>query len=199
MARVSSWSLRRIMYSSRRNSRGSKSIVAFAAFRRALDQIELERSYPQGGFPRFRRTAQQRLYSRDEFDNRERLGEIIVAPHPQSAHAVIDRAKRAQHQHRRAHLILPQGLDDGKAVHSRQQAVDDHRIRPQVACLGETIQPVGRPFHIEAAIGQLGGDFSRRLVIIFYEKNLRHEIIPTAKMPSPRTARLGRNDTRASR
>ena len=173
------------MYSSRRNSRGSKSILRSPRF--AVRSIRSSSSWPdpQGGFPRFRRAAQQRLYSRDEFDDRERLGEIIVATHPQSAHAVIDRAKRAQHQDRRAHLFLAQGLDDGKAVHSRQQAVDDHCVRPQVARLGETIQPVGRPFHIEAAIGQFGGDFSRRLVIIFYEKNLRHEIVPTAiKMPS---------------
>jgi hypothetical protein len=65
--------------------------------------------------------------------------------------------------------------------------------------LARTVQSIGRPFHIEAAIGQLSGDFSRRLVVVFYEKNLRHEIVPTAKLPSPRTARLGRNDTQVSR
>jgi len=65
---------------------------AIAPFDGAPDQIEFERPCPQRRLARLRRTAQQRFYSRDEFDEREWFGEIVVATHPQSTDAVVDRA-----------------------------------------------------------------------------------------------------------
>ena len=119
----------------------------------ARDQIELERPCPQRRLARFRRTAQQRLDSCKELDECERFGEVVVAAHPQSAYAVVDRTERAQHQHRRAHLVFPQRLDHRKAVHPRQQPIDDHGIGPQRARLVEALDAVGGPFDLKAAIG----------------------------------------------
>ena len=166
------------MYSSRRNSRGSRVDDAIAAFGGTLDQVELEWPCPQRRFAQFRRTAQQRLDPGDEFDEREGFGEIVVATHPQSAHTVVHRAQRAQHQHRGTHLVLAQRLDDRKSVHSGQQPIDDHGVRPRRSCLVEAIDAVGRPFDFKTTIGQLRGDFLSRFAIILDQQHFCHQSIP---------------------
>ncbi len=55
---------------------------------------------------------QQRLDARDQLADGERLGQIIVAAGAKPADAIVDRAERAQHQHRRAHVLLADLLDD---------------------------------------------------------------------------------------
>jgi hypothetical protein len=74
------------------------------------------------------------------------------------AHPIIDAARRAQHQHRRTHLLLPQRLDDGEAVHSRRHSIDDHGIGPAGSGLVEAFDPAGAPFGLVAALLEFGDD-----------------------------------------
>ena len=50
---------------------------------------------------RARGAAHQRLHAGQQLGERERLGQVVVAAGLQAAHAIVDRAARAQNQHRR--------------------------------------------------------------------------------------------------
>ncbi len=170
------------MYSSRRNSRGSRSIERSLAPGGARHQIELERTDPQRRIATFRRSAQQRLDPGNQLDDRERLGQIVVAAGTQPAHAVVDRTERAQDQNRGADVVLPQGLDDGEAVHAGQQAVDDHDVgpRPRRALSSPSI-PGRCPIDLETAVDELGHDLRRGFAVILDQEHLRHKLTLSIK------------------
>ena len=120
-------------------------------------------------------TTQQRFDPCNQFEDRERLGKIVVAACTQSAHTIVDRAKRAQNQHGGTHLLLPQRLDDRETVHARQHPIHDHDVGVRRASLVEARNSVGAPFHLKAAIDEFGGDFFRRFAVIFDQQYLCHE------------------------
>ena len=91
------------------------------------DQVELEIADAQHRLLRHGRAApRQRLDACQQFGERERLDQIVVAAAAQAAHAIVDLAERADDQGRRIDPGLAQLADDGQAVHARQHAVDGH-------------------------------------------------------------------------
>src|SRR5690348_8152198 len=96
----------------------------------ARDQIDGEIADTQDGFlgdgvaP-----SAQRLESRQQFEERKRLDQVIVAARTQAAHAIIDFAERADDQEGRGDAVIAQLPHDGDAVDIRQHTIDrDHRI-----------------------------------------------------------------------
>ena len=73
--------------------------------------VAVERSGDQPGIAGFVGTAQQRLDPRHQFDQRERLGQVIVAARAQSPHSIVEAAERAQHQRRGAAPLRTQPRD----------------------------------------------------------------------------------------
>src|SRR5689334_21828902 len=71
-------------------------------------------------------SSRERLDPRQQFRERERLDEVVVAARPQASHTVIDLAERADDQRRRDDPGIPQAADDGDSVHAGQHAVDRH-------------------------------------------------------------------------
>src|SRR5258708_23882177 len=75
---------------------------AVAALGRTLDEIELERPDLKFRLAGGGRTPQQGFDPRDQLDEIERLGKIIIASRAQSPYAVVDGSESAQDQDRPA-------------------------------------------------------------------------------------------------
>ena len=78
------------------------------------------------------RAPQERAHARGELRHREWLHHVVVRAEIETAHAVIDRIARREHQHRHRAVLLrraaaqaPQHLE---AVHLRQPDVEDHQV-----------------------------------------------------------------------
>ena len=101
--------------------------------------------------------AEQRLDSRQQFAEREGLGEVVVAAGAQALDAVVHRPERREDQHRGVFAVLAQHGDDGQAVEVRQLAVGDDEV---VAALGgakQAFAAVGGDVHHVAAFAQALG------------------------------------------
>jgi len=64
-----------------------------------------------------------------------------------------------------------------RAVHSRQQPVDDHGVGPRRARLVEAFYAAGRPVDFKTAIGELGRNFLGRFAVILDQKYSCHQFI----------------------
>ena len=129
----------------------------------------------QDGFAAVDRTAQQRLYPRDQLDDRERFCEVIISAHSQSAHPVVHRAERTQDENGRPDLVVAKCLDDGQPIHSRQHAIDDHGIGARHARAVEAVDAVGGPMHLEPAVGKLGDNRLGGLGVVLDQENPVHD------------------------
>ena len=147
---------------------------ALAAPGRAPEEIEFQRTDAQDGILAFRRPAQQRLDTGDKLDDRERLGEIIVAARAQPAHPVVDRAERAEYQHGSAHAFLPHHFNDGEAVDPGKQAVDDHGVGFAGTRLVEPFYSRCRPIDVEPALDEFGHDFPGGFRVVLDQQHFRH-------------------------
>src|SRR6195256_4823174 len=151
---------------------------AVAAPGGTLDEIELERPDLKLRLEAGGRASQQRFDPCDQLHEIERLGEIIIASRAQSPYAVVDGSKSAQNQDRGAHLILSQGFDDGDAVHSWQQSIDDHCIRISGAGLIEPFDAGGGPIDFKPMLGELRDDLARHLAVVLDEEKFSHHCFP---------------------
>jgi hypothetical protein len=143
----------------------------------SFDEIEFERTDLERRGPAVRRPTQQGLDPGDQFHSREGLCEVIIATRPQAAHAIIDGAKCAQDKNGRAHALVSQCLNNRQAVHSGQQAIDNHGVRIPYPRPVQACEAVRGPVHVEPVIAEFGSDFLSRLFVIFDEKQPRHQPI----------------------
>ena len=115
------------MYSRMLNSFGASSMAS-------PPRVTLRRMQSRTRSPTCRRSgvglpaAQQRADARQQFDERERLDQIIVGAEFQTFDAVVHRAARAEDQHRRAGLAVADLLEDLQPVHVGQHHVQDDQI-----------------------------------------------------------------------
>ena len=128
--RVTTWPAWRIRYSSRRNSRGCRSIAGSAALGGAGEKIELEIAHLQPRLHRRRRAAaHQRVDARQQFDEGVGLGEIIVAAGLQALHAVVHFGQARERNS--TGVALPCSRISAttlQAVQLGQHAVDDRHV-----------------------------------------------------------------------
>src|SRR5437660_2068482 len=124
--------------------------------------------------------AHERLHAREQLGERERLGEVIVAAGLQAADAIVDRAPRAQNEHRRRHAAPPQLFDERQAVALRQHQVDDCGVvrlierRDQArSAIREMVD--GEPGFAQSARDELGDGR-----VVFDEQSTHDRIIPMA-------------------
>ena len=132
---MTTWPARRTRNSRSVNSFEVSSISRPGAPRAPPEKIELQIPDLQcRGRLRACLAAQQRLHAREQLDERERLGEIVIAARAQAAHAIIHIAERREHEHRRLAALLAQELHDRKPIHVRQHAIGDDGVElPSVA------------------------------------------------------------------
>ena len=127
-----------------------------------------------GSPPRlFRRApSHQRFQPRQQFGERKRLHQIIVAAGLQARHPVVDLAKRAQEQDRRVDTRLAQPPDHGQTVAARQHPIDDQRVIRPAAGHGMTVIPIRRMIDRVAALLQSLDQVARRLLVVFEQQDL---------------------------
>src|SRR5260370_6382074 len=71
----------------------------------------------------------KRLDARQQFDERKRLDQIVIAAGAQAAHPIVDLSERADDQDRRGDAVVAQLTHHRDAIDVRKHAVDrDHRI-----------------------------------------------------------------------
>ncbi len=109
------------------NSFGRQLDVFAAARDFAADAVEREIAHLQ---PLGRRlaAAQQRADARQQFDESERLHQIIVGAEFQALDAIVHGVARAQDQHRRAGLAVADLLQHAEAVHVGQHQVENDQV-----------------------------------------------------------------------
>ena len=74
------------------------------------------------------RTPDERLYAGEQFLERERLGEVVVAARLQTLDAIVNRSAGAEDEHRRADGVPPHLVDERQAVALREHEVDDRDV-----------------------------------------------------------------------
>lgn len=119
-------------------------------------------------------TSQKDLKAGNQFGRRERLHQVIITPGAQTHHPIIDIAQRTHHEDRGLDPGIAQGCDDRQTVASWQESIQCDRIesfrlgklnaRPTIKTL-YGMKPTSR---------KAGGDFCRRIDIIFNDQNAGH-------------------------
>ena len=117
-----------------------------------------------------RAPAQQRLDARQQLSERERLGEIVVAPGLQSPDTVVDAAEGRQHQHRRGQPLAAHQLDDRQPIDVRQHPVGDHQVELPLGGAEQALAAVGGVIDAVAALAQAFHQEARGLGVVFDEE-----------------------------
>src|SRR5207302_3562719 len=104
---------------------GKKKNVLAAPARGARHQVEREIADTQDSLLDDGVAASaKRLDARQEFDERKRLDQIVVAAGPQAAHPIVDFSECTDDQDRCGNAVVAQLTHDRDAVDIRQHAVD---------------------------------------------------------------------------
>ena len=82
----------------------------------------------------------------EELLERERLGEVVVGPGIEAAHAVLDRVAGGEHQHGRPPALGPQGVAHGEPV-----GLGDHGVEHD----GVVVLLAGRPQRLVPVAGDV--------------------------------------------
>src|SRR5450631_520829 len=145
-------------------------------------QVDREIADPQDGLLDDGFTAPaQRLDPRQQFDERKRLDQVIIAPGAQAAHPVVDFAERTDDQEGRGDAVVAQLAHHRDAIDVRQHAVDrDHRIVAGDAA-AQRLVAAGGQIHLVTAgrerIHQLTGGFR----VVLNDQNTavtsRHDLV----------------------
>src|SRR6266404_7344867 len=134
-------------------------------------QVELQVLDLQArGVGRAGAAAQQRFDARQQFRERERLGEIVVATGLEPADAVIHAAERGQHQYRSQDTLSSHQLDDRKPVDVRQHAVGHDEVELPFGGTRQPFAPVGGMIDTVAALAQAFDQKARGLAVVLDEQ-----------------------------
>ena len=112
------------------------------------------------------RPAGERPDPRHQLRERKRLGKVVVSPQAEADHPVLDPARRGQHQHAGAVLLLDERRADTVSVDAREVAVEhDHVVAVDRHVL-ERGRPVEHDVDGHALAPQTGRDRLRKLLLI---------------------------------
>src|SRR5215831_8215612 len=158
--------------------------------RGSRDQVDREIADAQDGFLGDGVAAPaKRLEPREEFDERERLDQIIVTAGAQAAHPVVDLSKRADDQERRGNAVVAQLTHHRDAIDVRKHAVDrDDRIVAGRAA-AQRFVAVGGQIHLVTAGRELVHELTGGLRVILNDQNAamtsRHGLQSPNQPPVP--------------
>jgi len=150
--------------------------LLFAAAGFAGNQVELQVGDAQRGFVFVGRAfaPQQYFHAGRHLIAGKGFGQVVIAPGPQAAHALIDIGKGADHQDRCAHANGAQGGDNRQAVQFGKHAVEGDQVVVATDCAHQTFPAIGDPIDLQAVAGQFRHDFFRRYGIVFNGQNTGH-------------------------
>ena len=113
----------------------------------------------------------QRLHAREQFGERERLGEVVVAAGLQAAHAIVHGVARAEDQHRHALAAPAQRVDQREAVETGQAQIDDGDVGPYFHRERQAALAIAGHVHREARLAQaVRHELGKRLVVFDDER-----------------------------
>ena len=137
--------------------------------------FDVAESLDRGGRPRGRAAApQQRLDSRQQLEDAERLGDVVVRAEPEAAHLVRLLAPRREDQHRHRQPVVAQLPQHAVAVHARQHQVEDDEIGTRGARAGEAGRAVGGHVHVVALDLQVVAQTERQVVVVLDDEDAGH-------------------------
>ena len=115
--------------------------------------------------------ANERLDAREQFGEGEGLREIIVAPGPQAAHAIVHGSFRAQDDDRHFHPLRPPLLDHAEAIETGEHQIDNGGVVVIVQSEVQAVIPTLRSVHGEARLLQPFADEFGDFSVIFDEED----------------------------
>jgi hypothetical protein len=136
-------------------------------------QIQLEIPDTQHRFLDNRVAApSESLNARQQLNERERFGKVVVSACAQSADAIVNLTKSTNNQNRGNDASLAQAAHDFNSVDVRQHAIYRYhcksRRKPKIHC----IAAVSGYVHLIAVHGQRLDELARCLVIVFNDENV---------------------------
>ena len=139
-----------------------------------LDRIDLEVASCVDDGLRPARTAKQRAEARQEHDERERLGEVVVSAGVQRLGLVVFTVFRGEHQYRRPVACFAQVLAHLEAVHARQHDVENDHV---VTVLGGHPETIGtRQGNVDGeAFGFEPAAHRRRHLLLVFDDEHTHD------------------------
>ncbi len=114
--------------------------------------------------------ARQHLDAGEQFGERIRLGQIVVAAGAQALHPVIDLAERGQDQHRRLDALGAQFADHRKPIALGQHAVDDQDVVLPVERERQALLAIRRLIGDMADLPEGPGDVVGGVAVVFYDE-----------------------------
>ena len=145
--------------------------VAPAPFGHVPGRVEHEVARRQHRRHRGAYAAAERPQTRDQFFERERLGQVVVGPEVEAGDPVLDGARRGQHQYARGALARHQLAADLVAVHERQVAVEDDDVIGIDGGLGQRRFAIEHDVDGETVVPQAPRDRVRQPLFVFDEEN----------------------------
>src|SRR6266700_321405 len=115
--------------------------------------------------------SSQRLHARQQFDERERLHQIIVAAGTQATHPIVDLSERADDQDGRGDTVVAQLTHDRDAIDVRKHAIDcDHGIVVGDAA-AQRLVAGGRQVHMVTAGRERSQQLTGGLRVVLNDQN----------------------------
>ena len=99
------------------------------------------------------------------------LGEVIVAPCPQSFYPIIHLSQCRNDQRRRLDILLAQAADQRQAVHLGQHAINDQHVVAALAGARITFEPVANAFRKMASLTKRLREITGSFLIVFDNEN----------------------------
>ena len=155
------------------------------AAHRAREQVQLEVGDAQRGLGRGAgaRAPRQHLDPRQQLDEGEGLGEVIVAAGAQPLHAVVDLAQRRQQQHRHRAARGAQGAQHGQPVDLRQHAVEHQRVVGLGGGEEQAVLAVVRDVDHVPGLAQALGDETGHVGVVLDDQDA-HGSCPSVRLDS---------------
>ena len=142
----------------------------------AIDKVVFNDS-PSCGADGLRRPPDERLHTREQLGEGERLGQVVVTAGLQAANAVVHGPPRTEDQHGRGDPPLPQLIDERKAVALRQHDVDDGHVVRRLQRRAHAALAVGGMVNDEAGLAQAACDEIGNRGIVFDDEGPHRSVL----------------------
>ena len=120
--------------------------------------------------------AEQGVDARQQFLHGERLGQVVIGPHIETRHTVLDRATCCEHQHRRQNTLSTHLATDLEPIESGQHHVKNHYIISIAQGKVQPGMPVVREINGVALFQQDAPQQKRKALLVLYHKNMHCSI-----------------------
>src|SRR6266700_2699520 len=114
--------------------------------------------------------------ARQQFLHSEGLGQVVISPHVETGHTILDCTARCEHQYWRHDMLSSHLAADLKPIKSRQHHIKDHYIIGIAQSKIKTGVPIMREINGVALFQQDATQQKRQALLVLYHKDMHCSI-----------------------